>query len=295
MASAARLNVPLDVDVGIGENWKEAKELTLRSRCRLMVRPGGRRPVLHRRRRHQGHVAHRRGRWRASDRASRRWPCWSSSRLAAPADDADVAGRASSTPRRWCFSSSPTSSPRRQTRSSCRTPRRSTSLLLSPLVLGERVRRADISSWRRWRPAWLAFFLGQEPPRETASESAAGRYGRRRQRRHLGGDDHRPALAGTRDADERRCRRSPRWWPATSWRVCAALPFALPVDRHHGRRLGDRRLSGRHPDRAGLCLLLDWHGRACRRIEASLLLLLEPVLNPVWSWLVHGEVPVGGR
>ena len=26
-------------------------------------------------------------------------------------------------------------------------------------------------------------------------------------------------------------------------------------------------------------------------IEASLLLLLEPVLNPVWSWLVHGEVP----
>ena len=23
--------------------------------------------------------------------------------------------------------------------------------------------------------------------------------------------------------------------------------------------------------------------------ELSLLLLLEPVLNPVWSWLVHGE------
>ena len=25
--------------------------------------------------------------------------------------------------------------------------------------------------------------------------------------------------------------------------------------------------------------------------EASLLLLLEPVLNPVWAWLVHGEIP----
>jgi DME family drug/metabolite transporter len=23
--------------------------------------------------------------------------------------------------------------------------------------------------------------------------------------------------------------------------------------------------------------------------EASLILLLEPVLNPVWSWLIHGE------
>jgi drug/metabolite transporter (DMT)-like permease len=26
-------------------------------------------------------------------------------------------------------------------------------------------------------------------------------------------------------------------------------------------------------------------------LEASLLLLLEPVLNPVWAWLVHGEQP----
>jgi drug/metabolite transporter (DMT)-like permease len=25
--------------------------------------------------------------------------------------------------------------------------------------------------------------------------------------------------------------------------------------------------------------------------EASLLLLLEPVLNPIWTWLVHGEKP----
>jgi drug/metabolite transporter (DMT)-like permease len=24
-------------------------------------------------------------------------------------------------------------------------------------------------------------------------------------------------------------------------------------------------------------------------LEASLLMLLEPVLNPVWTWLVHGE------
>jgi drug/metabolite transporter, DME family len=27
--------------------------------------------------------------------------------------------------------------------------------------------------------------------------------------------------------------------------------------------------------------------------EVSLLLLVEPALNPVWSWLVHGEVPGG--
>ena len=28
-----------------------------------------------------------------------------------------------------------------------------------------------------------------------------------------------------------------------------------------------------------------------RAIEVSLLLLLEPVLNPLWAWLVHGETP----
>jgi len=30
---------------------------------------------------------------------------------------------------------------------------------------------------------------------------------------------------------------------------------------------------------------------AVTALEASLLLLAEPVLNPVWSWLVHGEQP----
>ena len=28
-------------------------------------------------------------------------------------------------------------------------------------------------------------------------------------------------------------------------------------------------------------------------LEASLLLLIEPVLSPVWTWLVHGEAPGG--
>ena len=34
--------------------------------------------------------------------------------------------------------------------------------------------------------------------------------------------------------------------------------------------------------------------RAVRRVpalEASLLLLLEPVLNPIWAWMIHGERP----
>jgi len=30
-----------------------------------------------------------------------------------------------------------------------------------------------------------------------------------------------------------------------------------------------------------------------RALDASLLLFLEPVLNPVWAFLVHGERPRG--
>ena len=31
--------------------------------------------------------------------------------------------------------------------------------------------------------------------------------------------------------------------------------------------------------------------RQVSALEASLLLLIEPVLNPMWTWLVHGESP----
>jgi drug/metabolite transporter (DMT)-like permease len=42
----------------------------------------------------------------------------------------------------------------------------------------------------------------------------------------------------------------------------------------------------------GLAYYLLIRGLArLRAFEASLLLLLEPVLNPVWAWLVHGEQP----
>lgn len=40
-------------------------------------------------------------------------------------------------------------------------------------------------------------------------------------------------------------------------------------------------------------LLLTAAVRHVAAFEVSLLLLVEPALNPVWSWLVHGEVPGG--
>jgi drug/metabolite transporter, DME family len=38
-------------------------------------------------------------------------------------------------------------------------------------------------------------------------------------------------------------------------------------------------------------LLLAYGIRHVPALEASVLLLLEPALNPVWAWLLHGEMP----
>ena len=38
-------------------------------------------------------------------------------------------------------------------------------------------------------------------------------------------------------------------------------------------------------------VLLLWALRHVGALEATLLLFIEPVLNPLWTWLVHGERP----
>ncbi|HEX6631858.1 MAG TPA: DMT family transporter, partial [Gemmatimonadaceae bacterium] len=42
----------------------------------------------------------------------------------------------------------------------------------------------------------------------------------------------------------------------------------------------------------GLAYLLMTRGiRGVPALEASMILLVEPALNPVWAWLLHGEAP----
>ena len=69
-----------------------------------------------------------------------------------------------------------------------------------------------------------------------------------------------------------------------------ALPFALPV--HAARPLDWAIVSGLGVVQIGVAYVFLTGGmRHVRAFEASILLLLEPVLNPVWSWLIHGERP----
>jgi len=68
------------------------------------------------------------------------------------------------------------------------------------------------------------------------------------------------------------------------------LPMALPVARVELADLALLAFLGVFQ----IALAYAFLTRALRRVgafEASLLLLVEPVLNPVWTWLVHGEQP----
>lgn len=68
------------------------------------------------------------------------------------------------------------------------------------------------------------------------------------------------------------------------------LPFALPVLA--ARPLDWAIVGGLGTIQIGVAYVFLTAGmRHVRALEASMLLLLEPVLNPVWSWLIHGEKP----
>jgi drug/metabolite transporter (DMT)-like permease len=68
------------------------------------------------------------------------------------------------------------------------------------------------------------------------------------------------------------------------------LGLALPVEHLPARDLAILAFLGViQIGLAYVCLVTGIRGVPA--LEASLLLLLEPVLNPIWAWLVHGEMP----
>ena len=69
-----------------------------------------------------------------------------------------------------------------------------------------------------------------------------------------------------------------------------ALPFAFPVVRFEATDVGVILWLGIF--QIGLAYICLTQGiRSVPAFEATTLLLLEPALNPIWSWLVHGERP----
>ena len=166
-------------------------------------------------------------------------------------------------------------------------------LLLAPLWLKEPIRRRDVVFMLALGVGMAMFFVGTEAPQRTAPDPLLGNLlgaaaavswaltvsGLRWLARHeveAGGQAEGLAVGAT------------VWGNAIVFVAC--LPFALPVEQSAPMDwvwiayLGIFQI--------GLAYLFMTRSvRIVPAFEAALLLLVEPVLNTVWAWWFHGEVP----
>lgn len=162
-------------------------------------------------------------------------------------------------------------------------------LFLGPFFLRERVGRAEWLLTSMIGVGMAMFFVGVEPPQATAPRPVLGNalgaiagltwaltiLGLRA----LGRDDA-PGRSGAGRA-------------VVAGNLIAAavcLPFALPFPAPAMTDLAIVGYLGVF--QIGLAyVMLTWAVRRLVALEAALLLLLEPVLNALWAWAIHGEQP----
>lgn len=159
-------------------------------------------------------------------------------------------------------------------------------VLLSPWLLGEKVRAADLVYMASLGLGLGCFFVGLDPVSATAPNPLLGNL-----LAALSGLSWAVTIMGLRALG----RGSESWGPASAlWgsviTALFCLPKALPLGPTSPADWAILGYLGTFQVGVGYVFLLRGLKRI-RAIEASLLLLLEPVLNPVWAWIVHGERP----
>ena len=168
-------------------------------------------------------------------------------------------------------------------------------LLLAPWLLGERLRRRDLALIAVMAAGLAPIFLGRAAPSATAPEPLAGNL-----LAALAGVSWAFVIIGLRAFGRRDGGGGVAIAAVTAGNLIACLgtlPLALPIT---GGGAGD----GGAGDwgivlylgtiQVGLAYLFLTAGvRRLAALETSLLLLVEPVLSPVWAWWMHGERPAG--
>ena len=161
-------------------------------------------------------------------------------------------------------------------------------LLVGPLLLKERIRLGELPFMGMVFAGMSLFFAGRERAAPTAPDPAAGNI-----LATFSGVGFAFIVAGLRWLGKRTASgaHSMAAVVAGNLMVCVAcLPMALPVARLTAQDLGVVFYLGIFQiGLAYVCLT-----RAMLHVpalEASLVMLAEPALNPVWAWLVHGETP----
>lgn len=163
-------------------------------------------------------------------------------------------------------------------------------LLLSPVVLGESIRRRDVVFMFVLGAFFALLVSAPEAASRTATDPALGLVYAITSCVGWAGTilGMRLLARGRRPGEPDPSAQALVLGNAFAF-VCA-LPFALPVSHVSLLDLGLLTYLGVF--QIGVAYVCLTRGlRSVPAIAASLLLMLEPVLNPVWSWLVHGEVP----
>jgi drug/metabolite transporter (DMT)-like permease len=160
--------------------------------------------------------------------------------------------------------------------------------LLSPWLLGERPRRGDLGYMLVMAVGLVLCLADAEARFETAPNPVGGNL-----LAVVTGLFWALTVIGLRwlGRDGERAKHVPA--AVVSGNLFAfliCLPAALPLPAPSATDLGIIVYLGVF--QIGLAYVLLTSGLAeVPALEASLLLLLEPVLNSVWSWWMHGEVP----
>jgi len=164
-------------------------------------------------------------------------------------------------------------------------------LLLAPWLLKERTRRSDLVTMGVIAAGLGLFFVSIDHASETAPNPALGNLAAIASGAFWSFTLMGMRWAGRRDEGD----ETASWGPvaALGGNVLAALitlPFAAPFPSVPGKDVFLLLYLGAIQIALAYVFLL----RGLEEVpafQASLLLLLEPVLNPIWSWIVHGETP----
>jgi DME family drug/metabolite transporter len=160
-------------------------------------------------------------------------------------------------------------------------------LLMSPLLLKERVTRRDLWMMAAVGVGLACVFVGAEAPVRTAPDPGTGNL-----LALFSGVAYAVMVVGLRWLGGRGEGASavPTVAAGNLIAFLVCLPMALPVESAGPVDWGVVAFLGVF--QIGVAYLLLSSGiRHVPALEVSTLLLLEPALNPLWSWLVHGERP----
>ncbi len=160
-------------------------------------------------------------------------------------------------------------------------------ILLGPLLLKEKIHRSDLLLMAAVGAGMLLFFASPEPAVATAPKPGQGNA--------LGALSALTwafTIVGLRWLQRDRATSAGLATVAMGNVIAfgAALPMTLPVPAWHARDAAVMLWLGVF--QIALAYVCITRGiRDVPVFEATVLLMLEPALNPVWTWLVHGERP----